>query len=79
MGITFLHRQNRVTCQDLVSLGILSLANIQTTTCTVYVYVACQLTIINVGLNILILTPSASVVRPRSARISRSCHSYWLR
>jgi len=78
MGITILHRQNRVTCQDLVSSALLSLANMQMTTCIVYVYVPCQLTIIIVGLNIFVLTPTTSVGGPRSAWISRSCHVFFV-
>ena len=74
----FLHRQNRATCQDLVSSAVLLLANMQMTTCIVHVYVPCQLTIIVVGLNIFVLMPATSVSRPRSAWISRSCHAYHL-
>jgi len=73
-----MHRQNRVTCQDLVSLAILSLANIQTTTCIACVYAPCQLTIIIVGLNVFVLMPTTSVGGPRSAWISRSCHVYFV-
>jgi len=59
-------------------VGFLSLANIQITTCIVHVHVPCQLTIIIVGLNVFVLMPTTSVVRPRSDWISRSCHVYFV-
>lgn len=59
-------------------LVVLSLAIIPINTCNVYINVACQRTIIIVGLNIFILMPATSVGRPRSAWISQSCHAYYL-